>query len=79
MRNISSTQTIEAVKKFSKSLEDSGLSESAKKYICETYIAYLESSSRRDKLTETYYHKGERSVEESAKFVGLNLPNSKGN
>jgi len=41
--------------------------------IAETYLCLLESSRKQEELS-TIYARGERSVEESAKLVGLALP-----
>lgn len=48
------------------------------KYFAQTYLTYLRSSRLQAELTKKYFTKGERSVEESAKLVGLRLPEQKG-
>lgn len=47
------------------------------KYFAETYLTYLRSSRMEDELVQKYFNKGERSVEDSAKLVGLRLPKRK--
>lgn len=44
------------------------------KFFSQTYLTYLESSRLQAELTAKYFNKGEKSVEESAKLVGLRLP-----
>lgn len=44
------------------------------KYFAETYLVYLKSLRLQDELTKKYFHKGERSIESSARLVGLELP-----
>ena len=42
--------------------------------VLETYITYLQSSREHRELLTRYQGRGERSVEESANLVGLELP-----
>lgn len=42
-------------------------------FVAQTYLSYLESSRHRYRIYSTYA-KGERSIEEAAKIVGLALP-----
>ena len=44
------------------------------KYFAQTYLTYLRSSRKQDELTSKYFNKGDRSIEESARLVGLKLP-----
>lgn len=46
-------------------------------YLAETYLTYLQSSRIRAQITTKYFNKGELSVAESARLVGLELPISK--
>lgn len=43
-------------------------------YLANSYLTYLRSSRRQDELMSKYFHKPERSVEQSARLVGLSLP-----
>lgn len=45
------------------------------KYLAENYLIYLRSSRQQDELVKKYFNKGDRSVEDSARLVGLKLPN----
>lgn len=47
-------------------------------FLGETYLTYLNSLRLVKRLQNEYHTKGERSVEESAKLVGLGLPKSPG-
>lgn len=47
------------------------------KYFAETYLTYLRSSRLQNELTRKYFNKGERSVQDSARLVGLELPKMK--
>lgn len=44
------------------------------KYFAQTYLTYLRSSRLQEELTNKYFHKGETSIEKSARMVGLALP-----
>lgn len=44
------------------------------KYFADTYLTYLKSSRLQDELTSKYFNKGDRSIADSAKLVGLELP-----
>lgn len=44
------------------------------KYFAQTYLTYLRSTRLRDELTQKYFAKGEKSIQESARLVGLELP-----
>lgn len=44
------------------------------KYFAQTYLTYLKSTRLQDELTRKYFTKGELSIEQSAKMVGLELP-----
>uniref|UniRef100_A0A6G1SMI7 Protein FMC1 homolog n=1 Tax=Aceria tosichella TaxID=561515 RepID=A0A6G1SMI7_9ACAR len=44
------------------------------KYFAETYLTYLKSSRLEDELVHKHFHKGERSIRDSARLVGLELP-----
>lgn len=43
-------------------------------HLLENYLAYVQSSREHRELLARYQGKGERSVEESAHLVGLELP-----
>lgn len=44
------------------------------KYFADTYLTYLSSLRRQDEITRKYFNKQERSIESSARLVGLELP-----
>lgn len=44
------------------------------KYFAETYLTYLKSSRMEGELVSKYFNKGERSIKDSARLVGLELP-----
>lgn len=44
------------------------------KYFADTYLTYLRSTRLQDEITRKYFTKGERSIEDSARLVGLELP-----
>lgn len=44
------------------------------KYLANTYLTYLRSTRLQDEITKKYFNKGERSVQDSARLVGLELP-----
>lgn len=44
------------------------------KYFAQTYLTYLRSSRIQEELTNKYFNKGERSIKDSARLVGLELP-----
>ena len=44
------------------------------KYFAKTYHTYLRSCRCQDEITQKYFNKEERSIKESAKLVGLELP-----
>lgn len=48
------------------------------RYHAQTYLTYLQSTRKHEELTQKYFNKGERSVEESAKLVGLEVPKQSG-
>eukprot|EP00088_Acartia_fossae_P056884 TRINITY_DN6631_c0_g1_i1.p1 TRINITY_DN6631_c0_g1~~TRINITY_DN6631_c0_g1_i1.p1 ORF type:complete len:113 (-),score=1.62 TRINITY_DN6631_c0_g1_i1:174-512(-) len=43
-------------------------------FLSDTYRTYLESQRKWRDVNETYHAKGERTVEQTAKMVGFNLP-----
>lgn len=43
-------------------------------FLGNTYLCYLRSSRKCQKIHDEYHGKGERSVEETAKMVGFKLP-----
>lgn len=44
------------------------------KYFAETYLTYLKSTRLQDEITRKFFLKGESSIEDSARLVGLELP-----
>ncbi|KAG8176938.1 hypothetical protein JTE90_020994 [Oedothorax gibbosus] len=43
--------------------------------MAKTYLCYLQSLRQNQELLNRYHNKGERSVEETARLVGLQVPN----
>ena len=46
-------------------------------YLAQTYLAYINSSIHYKQIYDKFYSKGERTVEQTARMVGFQLPNQK--